>query len=139
MADQAVQFELVSPEALLVSEDVEMVVVPGSEGDFGVLPGHAPMISTVRPGVIHIFAAGSVSSRIFGAGGFAEVSGSRCTVLAEEAMSVDDIDRAEVETDLKNAVEDAGATSDPGELKAAETRARTARAKLAALDAPVYQ
>ena len=49
MADNAVQFELVSPEKLLLSEDVEMVVVPGVEGDFGVLPGHAPMISTVRP------------------------------------------------------------------------------------------
>ena len=139
MADAAVQFELVSPEQLLVSEDVEMVVVPGGEGDFGVLPGHSPMISTVRPGVIHVFASGAVSSRIFVAGGFAEVTGSRCTVLAEEAMPVDDIDRAAVETDLKIAVEDIGATDDPGEQKAAENRADTARAKLAAIDAPVYQ
>ncbi len=139
MAEAAVQFELVSPEQLLVSEDVEMVVVPGSEGDFGVLPGHSPMISTVRPGVIHVFASGAVSSRIFVAGGFAEVTGSRCTVLAEEALPVDDIDRAAVETDLKNAVEDIGITDDPRRQKAAENRADTARAKLAALDAPVYQ
>ncbi len=139
MADAAVQFELVSPEQLLVSEDVEMVVVPGGEGDFGVLPGHSPMISTVRPGVIHVFAGGAVSSRIFVAGGFAEVTGSRCTVLAEEAMPVDDIDRAAVETDLKIAVEDIAATDDPGEQKAAENRADTARAKIAAIDAPVYQ
>ncbi len=139
MADTAVQFELVSPEQLLLSEDVEMVVVPGSEGDFGVLPGHAPMISTVRPGVIHVFAGGAVSSRIFVAGGFAEVTQERCTVLAEEALPVDDIDRAEVETDLKNAIEDLGATDDAHEQKAAENRAATARAKLTALDAPVYQ
>ena len=139
MADAAVQFELVSPEQLLVSEDVEMVVVPGGEGDFGVLPGHSPMISTVRPGVIHVFASGAVSSRIFVAGGFAEVTGSRCQVVAEEAMAVDDIDRAAVETDLKNAVDDITATDDPGEQKAAENRADTARAKLAAIDAPVYQ
>ncbi len=139
MADAAVQFELVSPERLLVSEDVEMVVVPGSEGDFGILPGHSPMISTVRPGVIHIFAGGTVSSRIFVAGGFAEVTESRCTVLAEEALPVDEIDRASVETDLKEAVEDIGITDNPAEKKAAENRADTARAKLTAIDAPVYQ
>ncbi len=139
MTETVVQFELVSPEQLLVSEDVEMVVVPGGEGDFGVMPGHSPMISTVRPGVIHVFASGAVSSRIFVAGGFAEVTGSRCTVLAEEAVPVGDIDRAEVETDLKNAVEDIGATDDPSAQKAAEFRADTARAKLTALDAPVYQ
>ncbi len=139
MADTAVQFELVSPEQLLVSEDVEMVVVPGGEGDFGVLPGHSPMISTVRPGVIHVFAGGAVSSRIFVAGGFAEVTGDRCTVLAEEALAVDDIDRGEVETDLQESVEDIGSTDDPAEQKAAENRAVTARAKLVAIDAPVYQ
>ncbi len=139
MVETAIQFELVSPEQLLVSEDVEMVVVPGGEGDFGALPGHSPMISTVRPGVIHVFASGAVSSRIFVAGGFAEVTGSRCTVLAEEAVPVDDIDRDSVETDLKNAVEDIDATDDPSEQKAAENRADTARAKLTAIDAPVYQ
>jgi len=135
----AVQFELVSPEQLLLSEDVEMVVVPGSEGDFGVLAGHTPMISTVRPGVIHIFSDGGVSSRIFVAGGFAEVTGQRCTVLAEEALPVDDIDRAAAETDLQNAVEDIGVAGNLGEQIAAENRATTARAKLAAIDAPVYQ
>ena len=139
MAETAVQFELVSPEQLLLSEDVEMVVVPGGEGDFGVLPGHSPMISTVRPGVIHVFAGGSVSSRIFVAGGFAEVTGSRCTILAEEALAVDDIDRAQVESDLQMAVEDLSNTDDPSAQKAAENKAVTARAKLVAIDAPVYQ
>lgn len=139
MAETAVQFELVSPEQLLLSEDVQMVVVPGGEGDFGVLPGHSPMISTVRPGVIHVFADGAVSSRIFVAGGFAEVTGSRCTVLAEEALPVDEIDRSDVEADLENAIADMAGADDPGEQKAAENRAVTARAKLVAIDAPVYQ
>ena len=93
MADR-VEFELVSPAKLLVSEPVEMVVVPGEDGDFGVLPGHAPVISLVRPGVIDIHEDGRVSRRIFVAGGFAEVTPERCTVLAEEAQPVEDIDAA---------------------------------------------
>ena len=76
-------FELVSPERLLVSKDVEMVVVPGAEGYFGVLPRHAPMISTLMAGVIDIHHGGKVDEQIFIAGGFAEVTESRCTVLAE--------------------------------------------------------
>ncbi len=94
---ERVEFELVSPERLLLSEPVEMVVVPGTEGDFGVLPGHAPMISTVRPGVISIHEGGTVQTRIFVAGGFAEVTPERCTVLAESAVPLAEIDRAEVE------------------------------------------
>ena len=92
MAD-LIEFELVSPERLLVSRPVEMVVVPGSEGDFGALPGHAPLISEIRPGVIAVFEGGKVQERIFVAGGFAEVTGERCTVLAEQAMPLADIDR----------------------------------------------
>lgn len=90
MADK-IQFELVSPAKLLVSSPVDMVVVPGTEGDFGALERHAPMIATVRPGVIDVHDGGRVSSRIFVAGGFAEVNETRVTVLAEEAMPVADI------------------------------------------------
>ncbi len=97
MAAERVAFELVSPERLLLSEPVEMVVVPGAEGDFGVLPGHAPMISTLRPGVISIYQGGTARTRIFVAGGFAEVTPERCTVLAESAVPLAEIDRAEVE------------------------------------------
>lgn len=96
MADNKVAFELVAPERLLFSAEVDMVVVPGAEGDFGVLPGHAPVIASVRPGVIDIYEGGVdakfIRERIFVAGGFAEVSGSRCTVLAEEASPLKDID-----------------------------------------------
>lgn len=95
-------FELVSPERLLSSGQVAMVVVPGTEGDFGVLPGHAPMMSTIRPGAIAIYEAdsNSLTRRIFVDGGFAEVSDKGLTILAEAATPVGDIDPARVATDL---------------------------------------
>jgi F-type H+-transporting ATPase subunit epsilon len=85
-------FELVSPERLLMSRDVSMVVVPGGEGFFGVLPRHSPLLSTLVPGVIDVYENDSITDRIFVAGGFAEVTGDRCTVLAEEAVAVADLD-----------------------------------------------
>ena len=132
MADQ-VQFELVAPERLLLSEPVDMVVVPGSEGDFGVLPGHAPLISTVRPGVIETYAGKTVKDRIFVAGGFAEVTRERCTVLAEEAMPVDDLDRTAIEAQARAAREDLGLAKDAAERAAAERSLAVAEAKLAVL------
>ena len=106
MASDKVEFELVSPERLLLSERFDMVVVPGAEGDFGVLPRHAPLISTLRPGVIRVFEGRTVKDRIFVAGGFAEVTQERCTVLAEEAVPVADIDLAALEQELKDLGED---------------------------------
>ena len=85
-------FELVSPDRLLMSRDVSMVVVPGGEGFFGVLPRHSPMLSTLVPGVMDVYENGSITDRVFVAGGFAEVTGDRCTVLAEEAVAVADLD-----------------------------------------------
>ena len=112
MAD-TVEFELVSPERLLLSRAVEMVVVPGEEGDFGVLPGHAKLISAVRPGVIAVYEGDKVTDRIFVAGGFAEVTAERCTVLAETAVPVAEIDRGRVEQDLRNLIDElAAAKSD---------------------------
>src|SRR6266403_2905691 len=100
MADR-VQFELVTPERLIVSAEVEMVVVPGSDGNFGVLPGHAPLISTIRPGTIDIYEGGAIAERIFVVGGIAEVTPERCTVLADEAMAPDSLDRAALEAELQ--------------------------------------
>ena len=119
MADK-VEFELVSPERLLVSRGVDMVVVPGEEGDFGVLPGHALFLSGVRPGVIEIYDGDSVSDRIFVAGGFAEVTGERCTVLAEEALSLSEVDRTAVEariSDNERAISAAEPDEDVGSYK----------------------
>ncbi len=125
MADNKVAFELVAPERLLFSAEVDMVVVPGSEGDFGVLPGHAPVIASVRPGVIDIYDGGIdakfIRERIFVAGGFAEVSESRCTVLAEEALSLRDIDVAALDARL-NAGRAALAAADSDEERARRSR-----------------
>jgi F-type H+-transporting ATPase subunit epsilon len=101
MAD-LLRFELVSPERLLSSGNVAMVVVPGAEGDFGVLPGHAPMMSTIRPGAIAIYDTDgpAPSRRIFVDGGFAEVTPEGLTILAEAATPVGDIDPTKVATDL---------------------------------------
>ena len=81
-----VSFRLVMPERELLATEADMVVVPGTEGDFGVLPGHAPLISTVRPGVIEVFQGSKAEQRFLVVGGFAEVTPERCTVLADEAM-----------------------------------------------------
>jgi F-type H+-transporting ATPase subunit epsilon len=132
MAEQ-VEFELVSPEKLLLSEPVDMVVVPGGDGNFGVLPRHSPLISTVRPGVIDVYNKGAIEKRIFVAGGFAEVTGERCTVLAEEAVPVEEIDRAETEQALKDARDDLTDAKSGAEKDAAENQIKVLEAKLAAL------
>jgi F-type H+-transporting ATPase subunit epsilon len=133
MADK-VEFELVAPERLVLSAAADMVVVPGAEGDFGVLPGHSLFISTVRPGVIDVYEDDRITERVFVAGGFAEVTPERCTVLASEAVALADIDRAEVEAQIKDLREDAGDATDDSRRAAVETALSVAEAKLAALD-----
>jgi len=95
--DRKFEFELVSPERLLLSEPVDMAVIPGSEGDFGVLAGHSLLISTLRPGVIEVWQGEIVTNRLFVVGGFAEVTDTRCTVLADEAVPVDEINAADAQ------------------------------------------
>jgi F-type H+-transporting ATPase subunit epsilon len=85
-------FDLVSPEKLLFSGNVEQVDVPGIEGDFGVLAGHSPMVTTLRPGILTVRGAGGVE-KIVVLGGFAEVSADGLTVLADMADSVEDMNR----------------------------------------------
>jgi F-type H+-transporting ATPase subunit epsilon len=128
MADK-VEFELVSPERLLVSKPVDMVVVPGAEGDFGVLRGHSPLISTLRLGVIDVHDGGGVAERIFVAGGFAEVTAERCTVLAEQAVPLGDLKRADIEGEIKSlkdhlvvADNDAERTTIAGKIAVAEAK-----------------
>lgn len=131
---ETTNFELVSPEKLLVSQPVEMVVVPGAEGYFGVLPRHAPFISTLIPGVIQIYEGGQVKERIFVAGGFAEVTEDRCTVLAEMATPMGEIDRAAVEQSLKNLAEDLQEAKGDVEKSAVQDKIAVEKAKLRALD-----
>ena len=130
MADSAadkVAFDLVTPLNLVASEEVDMVVVPGGAGDFGVLPGHAPLISTVRPGVVEVHQGGAVTSRIFVEGGFAEANAERCTVLADAAQLVDEIDAGAASRRLDAAKEAVGSADDDGKA-AAETELRIAEA-----------
>ena len=138
MADDKVEFELVSPEKLLLSRAVDMVVVPGAEGDMGVLPRHSPTITTVRPGTIVIYEGGAVSDRIFIAGGFAEVSNNRCTVLAEEALPVEDIDKAAAQQSLADAREDISSADSDTARKLAETAVAVSEAKIQAVDSLAY-
>ena len=132
MAEGKVEFELVSPERLLLSEPVDMIVVPGAEGDFGVLPRHAPMISTLRLGTIRVYQGREIKQRIFVAGGFAEVTPERCTVLAEEAVPVGEIDKAKVEAELKDLREDLGDAKSDDEKKSVARRIAVREAMLAA-------
>jgi F-type H+-transporting ATPase subunit epsilon len=129
-----VQFELVAPERLLISDEVEMVVVPGAEGDFGVLPGHAPFISTVRSGVISVYENGSVGRRVFVSGGFAEVTSERCTVLADEAISLDDADRAAAESRMRTAEQALEGADGDAERASITVELEISRALLAAID-----
>lgn len=115
-------FELVSPEKLLLSVQAEQVVVPGEAGDFGVLPGHAPVISTLRNGIIEVTGADGKIERIFVSGGFAEVANDKLTVLAEEATPVGQIDRAKTEAALKDAREDAEDAKDDHTKARAQAR-----------------
>ena len=129
---EPLEFELVSPEKLLLSDNVAMVVVPGAEGDFGVLVGHTPLISSLRPGVIETYRGGKVEKRIFVAGGFTEVTAERCTVLAEEAVPLADIDVKAAEERIKVANETILTSENDIVRNAAETDLAVAEAMLAA-------
>ncbi|WP_421856391.1 F0F1 ATP synthase subunit epsilon [Oricola sp.] len=117
MAD-AFKFELVSPERLLVSEDVTEVVVPGEEGYFTVYSNHAPVMSTVKPGVVEVKDAGGADERYVVFGGFVDVVPDSCTLLAESAVNVKDLDRADIERRVQEAREDVQDAKDD------ETRAK---------------
>ena len=119
------RFDLVSPEQLVFSGEVEHVVVPGSEGEFGVLPGHAPLIAMLRPGILRIL--GVHEQRILVVGGFAEVTGESLTVLADRAIPVEEVDPSVIADEIKDAEEDVAdatdATRDRLSTKLAQLRA----------------
>jgi F-type H+-transporting ATPase subunit epsilon len=117
-----ISFDLVSPERLLLSTEAEMVTVPGTEGDMGVMAGHMPLISTLRPGVIAVSGGAESDRRFYVMGGFAEVNPGKLTVLAEEAMPVAELDAAALDLRIKNGEEDVALAKSDGErAKAQET------------------
>ena len=103
---QAFKFELVSPERLLVSEDVESVVIPGAEGEMTVMAQHAPVMTTIKPGVVTVNPVSGSQERYVVFGGFADILPSGCTLLAESATAVKDLDRADIARRIKEAKED---------------------------------
>jgi len=106
MAD-TIAFELVSPERLLMAADVHAVMVPGREGDFTVMPGHAPVISTLKPAVLDVYETeGASPTRIFVRGGFVDCALDRLTVLAEEAIMLAELNKEKLAQRVRNAVED---------------------------------
>ncbi len=127
-----VNFDVITPGRILLSDSADMVVAPGGDGDFGVLPGHAPLLTTLRPGVLDVHHGDKVTTRIFVAGGFAEVSDSRLTVLAEEAEVDYEIDRARAEERLASALESLEAADDAKKSNA-EAEVRIAEAMVAAV------
>ena len=112
------KFELVSPERILMSVDADQVVVPGADGDFAVLAGHAPVIATLRPGVLDVTSAAG-KKRLFVKAGFAEVDPTRLTVLAQKAYDVDDMSSDIIAAELKTAeAELASAQTDDAKMMA---------------------
>lgn len=133
MADK-LHFALVSPEREMFNGEVDHVVVPGSEGEFGVMPNHAPVMSVIKPGALRVI-DGGVERRIFVNGGFADVTPEGLTVLAEEAIEIADIDAAELDLQLKNAQEDLRDANSDEKREAAQralTRLEMMKAALAA-------
>lgn len=108
----ALHFELVSPERLLFSGDVAEVDIPGTEGDMGILPGHAPVLSTLRPGVVTVTKEGGAKERIFVRGGFAEVNPQGLTVLAEVAVPIAELNAERLAQEVKDAQEDVSDAQD---------------------------
>ena len=113
------KFELVSPERILLSVDADQVVVPGTDGDFAVLAGHAPFITTLRPGVLDV-TAGNAKTRVLVKGGFAEVDPARLTVLAQSAFNVDELTGATLAKELQAAEAELAAAKDDETKSAAD-------------------
>jgi F-type H+-transporting ATPase subunit epsilon len=117
---EAFKFELVSPERLLVSEQVEQVVIPGAEGEMTVLANHSPVMTTVKPGVVTVKSAGGSEERYVVFGGFADILPEGCTLLAESAVRVAEIDRDDLARRIQEAREDAADAKSDEERTRAE-------------------
>ena len=126
-------FELVSPDKIMMSEPAWQVVIPGEEGYFGVRAGHMSLIAAVRPGVVEVYKTeGAAPEKIFIAGGFADVTAANCTVLAEQAVNVNELDAGAIEAELNKLRAEHSATTDTAAKIALDRKIRTATFKLLA-------
>lgn len=130
-----IAFELVSPESKLVSEPVAMAVMPGEEGEFGVGADHSALVASLKPGVVELYKDGGKEPfrRIFITGGFADVTGASCTVLAEEAVNVNDLSQETLDRELKDLAEDLSIATDGLEKSRIRKRIEMTKARLSAV------
>lgn len=117
---EAFQFELVSPERLLVSEKIESVVIPATEGEMTIMANHAPVMTTIKPGVVTVNTAAGQQERYVVFGGFADILPAGCTLLAESAVSVKDLDRDDIARRVQEAKEDVADARDDNTRTRAE-------------------
>ena len=123
-------FILVSPEKVLFHQEVSMVVIPGAEGDIGILPQHAPLLTLLRPGVITVYEEEKVLVRIFVDGGFSEVTPERCVALVTEGVPLESMDKSSLEIEINNLLEDLADSKTPEARKQTDQNLEIARAKL---------
>tara|TARA_B100002003_G_scaffold234965_1_gene249436 strand:+ start:486 stop:905 length:420 start_codon:yes stop_codon:yes gene_type:complete len=132
--NEALQFELVSPEEKLVSEPVKLAVVPGEEGELGIGAHHASLVASLKPGVVALYKENEKEPRkIFIAGGFVDVNGTQCTVLAEEATDLSRLDKAAIEKSIIDLEEDLKMAAERADQIRIEAKLKMAKAKLSAV------
>lgn len=132
--ENKIQFELVSPERSLFSEPVELAIIPGAEGEFGVGANHSSLVASLKAGVVELYSEkGGEPRKIFVAGGFADVNAESCTILAEEAVNVNDLDQAEIEKQIADLGENLAGAEDDIAAARVTKRLDLAKAKLSAI------
>lgn len=124
------RFTLVSPEKILFDQEVTMVVIPGIDGDIGVLPDHAPLLTLLRPGVVSVYEGEQVFVKLFIDGGFCEITAEKCTALVTSGMALESLTKTALEMEIKNLLEDREDSKTLEEQKRADQNLDIARAKL---------
>ena len=130
MTVMTLTFHLVSPEKVLFDQDVTMVVIPGAEGDIGVLPEHAPFLTLLRPGVVSVYEGEKVLVRFFVDGGFCEVTPEKCMALVTEGAPIEALNKAALEIEIKNLLDESSDRRTAEEQKKTTQNLEIARAKL---------
>ena len=126
-----ISFDLVSPENLIFNDDVGMIIVPGKDGDFGVLPGHSKVMSSLRPGRVMVYGEDkNLLKSFFVSGGFAEVNPEKCIVLAESVDEINEIEKSAIEKEVQDL--------EGKDNQIVHEQLAIAKAKLDALDSPYY-
>jgi len=126
----SLHFHLVSPEHTFIDKPIHMVVIPGIDGDIGVLEGHAPLLTLLRPGVITVYEETQPPLKIFVDGGFAEVTPQKCVALITEGISLEALDKQALELQIKQLIDDVAKSVTAEEREKADTQLMIARAKL---------